>query len=221
MDEQPTPRQLAARANARKLRKTRGRVMAEGKSSTTRHKYIKPGTAEDGDRRLMQLKRDLIGMANDGYFDNWPDVKHRILEGYNPLLELAVMSVTAPGESQRIIAAKIVSEFTFVPLAHSSEPITANAITIHIEPYAQSRPVPAIEAKPAIDVVASDPEVELHRNSPFTPAPKQLPKYQEYGVPDGTTVANEDEPPALEPATGEPVVITDGVGNSYRITRTV
>ena len=66
----------------------RGRVIANGKADITRHKYIKPGTAEDGDRRLMQLRRDLIGMANDGYFDNWPDVKHRILEGYNPLWNL-------------------------------------------------------------------------------------------------------------------------------------
>jgi len=66
----------------------RGRVTAGCTADLTRHKYIKPGTAEDGDRRLMQLRRDLIGMANDGYFDNWPDVKHRILEGYNPLWNL-------------------------------------------------------------------------------------------------------------------------------------
>ena len=59
----------------------RGRVMANGKAAETRHKYIKPGTAEDGDKCLIQVQCYLIGMANDGYFDNWPDVKHRILEG--------------------------------------------------------------------------------------------------------------------------------------------
>jgi hypothetical protein len=169
----------------------RGRVMANGKADLTRHKYIKPGTAEDGDRRLMQLKRDLIGMANDGYFDNWPDVKNRVLEGYNPLLELAAMSLTAPGESQRIIAAKIVSEFTFVPLAHSAEPVSANAITIHIEPYAQGRLVSAMEPPaphrvgiPAIDVVGADRELPLHRNSAPTPEPA-VAKYAEFEVING------------------------------------
>src|SRR5215469_13557675 len=149
----------------------RGRVMANGKANLTRHKYIKPGTAEDGDRRLMQLQRDLISMANDGVFDNWPDVKRRVLEGYNPLLELAVLSVTAPGESQRIIAAKIVSEFTLVPLAHAAEPPPgAGGIIVRIENFAASRPIepaPAMEPsrKAEPDVIATDREVAMHRNS--------------------------------------------------------
>ena len=141
--------------------------MANGKASETRHKYIKPGTAEDGDRRLMQLRRDLIDMANDGYFDSCPDVKNRILEGYNPLLELAVLSVTAPGESQRIVAAKIVAEFTHVPLAHTAEPPPrAGGIVVRIESYASSRPteaVPAIEPpRRALDVIANDREAQQH-----------------------------------------------------------
>jgi hypothetical protein len=186
--------------------------MANGNAAETRHKYIKPGTAEDGDRRLMQLKHDLIGMANDGYFDNWPDVKHRVLEGYNPLLELAVMSVTAPGESQRIIAAKIVSEFTFVPLAHSAEPVSANAISITIESYAQSRPALAVEARPAIDVVQTDPEVQLHRSTPATPDVK-APRYAEYRIEHGEAVKEEIVTPSA--ATNEETI--DSFGTTVRI----
>jgi hypothetical protein len=193
----------------------RGYVKKGGKSDSARHKYIKPGTAEDGDRRLFQLKRDLIGMANDGYFDNWPDIKHRVLEGYNPLLELAAMSLTAPGESQRIIAAKIVSEFVYVPLAHSAEPVSANAISIHIEPYARGD-VAAIEPpRPAVDVVAADRDVPLHRSSPATPAPTE-PQYAEFEVIDGAAVAVEPTPDA---SATEETVIEDGYGNSYRLTR--
>ena len=61
----------------------------------------------------MALKRDLIDMANDGYFDNWPDVKARVLSDYNPLVELAIAGLIAPGDSQRIIANKIVFGILF------------------------------------------------------------------------------------------------------------
>jgi len=155
-----------------------GYVRAGGKSATTRRKYIKPGTAEDGDKRLMALKRDLVAMANDGYFDGWPDVKSRVLDDYNPLVELAIAGLTSPGDSQRIIANKIVAEFCFVPLAHAAEPTPeSRGIAIHIESYASSRPAPAaIEPPPprtgvpALDVVRDaevmvDREADAHFNS--------------------------------------------------------
>ena len=70
--------------------------------------------------------------------------------------------------------------------------ISDGQITIHIEPYAQSRPVPAIEAprqvlplrQPQVDVVANDKEVPLHRNTPPTPEPK-VEKYAQFEVVDG------------------------------------
>jgi len=103
------------------------------------------------------------------------------------------MSVTAPGESQRIIAAKIVSEFTMVPLAHTTEPPPRScAIIVRIENYAASRPTELASAVkpppkvgiPALDAIASDREVSLHRNSPPTPEPK-VPKYEAFSVVDG------------------------------------
>jgi len=43
--------------------------------------------------------------------------------------------------------------------------------TIHIpiEGWAAGNPTPAIEARPAIDVIRTDSMVAMHRNSPTTP----------------------------------------------------
>jgi len=210
----------------------RGRlsVAANGKHPETRRKYIKPGTAEDGDKRLQQLKRDLVGMANDGYFDNWPDVKSRVLEDYNPLVELAIAGLTSPGDSQRIIANKIVAEFCFVPLAHAAEPPSeSRAITIHIENYATGRSAQAPAAiepprvktgMPALDVIASDREVTAHRgNSAPTPAP-QMPQYQKFHV-EGEEVVPDADGAIPRPVQVEPVdtEIIDSYGQQYRIKR--
>ena len=160
-------------------------LRAGGKDPATRRRYVRPGSAEDGDKRLMALKRDLVDMANDGYFDNWPDVKARVLENYNPLTELAIMSLTAPGDSQRIVAAKIVSEFCFVPLKTEGAAIdnSRQPINITIATWAAGQGPKAIEHQPvdrapAIDVVATDAELRAHRSSPPQPEPTE-PAYQE------------------------------------------
>jgi hypothetical protein len=156
-----------------KPRITRDRVQAGGKSSGARRKYVRPGSAEDGDKRLMQLKRDLIDMANDGYFDNWPDVKARVLSDYNPLVELAIAGLIAPGDSQRIIANKIVAEFCFVPLKTEGAAVddSRQPINITIATWAAGAQQKAIEHRPvdrapAIDVVAIDAEQRRYRSSP-------------------------------------------------------
>src|SRR5262249_45750480 len=147
-DSQRVARLVERQVVSRPRRTRRGLVMANGRHQDTRRKYIRPGSAEDGDKRLMALRRDLIDMANDGYFDNEPEMKSRILNGYNPLLELAVMSVTAPNESQRIVAAKIVSEFTYVPLVrHEESDPTGPQIVVQIAPWASAHPPkPALPA---------------------------------------------------------------------------
>jgi hypothetical protein len=92
-------------------------------------------------------------------------------------------------------------------------------ITVHIEGYAASKSAPAIETpKPAIDVVARDPEVATHRNSPATPD-VSTPKYREFEVIDGDAVAFTAAP--VHTTDDDPVVITDGVGNTYKITRRI
>jgi hypothetical protein len=166
-----------------KPRTTRDRVRAGGKSAGTRRKYVRPGSAEDGDKRLTALKRDLIDMANDGYFDNWPDVKARVLADYNPLVELAIAGLIAPGDSQRIIANKIVSEFCFVPLKTEGAAIDNNRqpINITIAAWAGGSAPKAIEHQPVdvVDYVKSDTAAQAHRGAPPAPATPEPPRYME------------------------------------------
>jgi len=87
-------------------------------------------------------------------------------------------------------------------------------ITVVISDYAAGKPTPAIEAKPAIDVVRTDTAVGLHRGTPVTPEPK-LEKYAQFEVIDGTAqpiVTSEGKI-----ATADETIIDDGYGNSYRI----
>jgi hypothetical protein len=145
---------------------------------------VRPGSAEDGDKRLLALKRDLIDMANDGYFDNYPDIKARVLDDYNPLVELAIAGLIAPGDSQRIIANKIVAEFCFVPLKTEGAAIddSRQPINITIATWAASAQQKAIEHQPVghapvIDYTQAD-RPQMHRTSPPQPEPTE-PAYQE------------------------------------------
>ena len=133
---------------------------------------MRPGSAEDGDKRLLALKRDLIDMANDGYFDNWPDIKARVLDDYNPLVELAIAGLIAPGDSQRIVANKIVAEFCFVPLKTEGAAIdnSRQPINITIATWAAAAQPKAIEHRPidvpAIDYTSTDKTIRSFRQSP-------------------------------------------------------
>jgi hypothetical protein len=171
-----------------KPRITRDRVSANGKTSTTRRKYVRPGSAEDGDKRLLALQRDLIGMANDGYFDDYPDVKARVLADYNPLVELAIAGLIAPGDSQRIIANKIVSEFCFVPLKTEGAAVdnSRQPINITIANWAAAAQPKAIEHQPVpVDYVDGDKTIRAFRQSPPSQAPTE-PAYVELEMrPDG------------------------------------
>jgi hypothetical protein len=104
-------------------------------------------------------------------------------------------------------------------------------ITVHIEPYAQGKltaiepPRPAIETPvmrkvgiPALDVVATDPEVVVHRNSPVRPD-VNVPKYESYevigGTPERVVVASPIS------STDDLTVITDTAGNTFTVTRSI
>jgi hypothetical protein len=144
---------------------------------------IKPGSAEDGDKRLFALQRDLIEMAERGDYDNDPEMKGRILGKYNPLLELAVIGTRAANDSQRILCNKIIADFTLIPLKAETDVERTTAIQITIAAWAGAA-LPASATKaiaaPAIEAEVVDVEARAHRiNSAPTPAP-DAPDYIEY-----------------------------------------
>jgi hypothetical protein len=169
-------------------------------------------------------RHELRKRKKDGRYDGNPD-------DFHPARYLAnVIEDETVAHLIRVVAARELMPYFGIDKATLAR-IEANMdgpshISISIAGYAAGPLAPAAIGTPrkinipALDVVANDREAPLHKDSVATPESDRS-TYQEYDVNDGTAVAREDEPTGSKPATDEPVVITDGVGNSYRITRPV
>ena len=162
-----------------------------------------------------------------------PELARRIEAGWNPAVELAVMSVQPdlPTPVKTIIL-KILLENGVVSATDQARLDAGmdgpSQITIHIEGFAQGRSPEALAAiepprvktgMPALDVIASDKEVVEHRNSKPTAAPVE-PQYRRHHVEGEEVVPDADgaipHPVEVEPADTE---IIDSYGTSYRIKR--
>ena len=163
-----------------------------------------------------------------------PELARRIEAGWNPAVELAVMSVQPdlPTPVKTIIL-KVLLENGVVSATDQARLDAGmdgpSQITIHIEGFAQGRSAEALAAiepprvktgMPALDVIASDRELTAHRgNSVPTPAP-QAPQYQRFHL-EGEEVVPDPDGALPRPVEAEPVEteVVDGYGVQYRIKR--
>jgi hypothetical protein len=155
-----------------------------------------------------------------------PALATRIEQGWHPGTELAVMSIRPDlPDAIKTIILKTLLEHSFISETDQAR-LDAGFdgpahISITIDSYAAGPQRTAIEPpRTDFDVIASDREVLAHRNSPATPEPA-VEKYQTFDVVDGVAkpVTSESNPPAT--TVDDPVVITDGVGNTYTVKRSV
>jgi hypothetical protein len=159
-------------------------------------------------------KHELRKRKNEGKYGGNP-------EDFHPARFLAsVVEDESVHTPIRVVAAKELMPYFGIDKATQAKidaGISDGHITVHIESYAQTRPVPAIEAKPVIDIVAKGKELLLHRNSAPSPEVK-IEKYQAFDVVNGVA-----EPVTAAPVVtnDEPVVITDSAGNTYTVKRSV
>jgi hypothetical protein len=165
---------------------------------------------------------ELRKMKAEGVWDGDPETWHPA----RPLVRL--IEDPACPQAIKVLCIKELMPHVAIDLATQAR-IDANMdgpahITVHIESYAAGSQSAAAALEPprrvdipALDVVASDPEVVMHRNSPVTPD-VNVPKYREYRVENGEAV--EEGVVTPEPLTDD-VVVTDTIGNTYTIKRSV
>ena len=178
---------------------------------------------------IQKCQKALRDLVKKGYITD-PEAALRYEQGWDPAVEMAVMSIEpdTPKPLKGYLLGKLNDSLHISATDRArldAGDIGGATIHISIEGYAAGPQRAAIEPPtqrvgiPALDVVAADREVPLHRGSAPTPDMK-APRYAEYRIENGEAVAEEVVVTPLA-ASNDETVINDGYGHSYKIKRSI